>query len=103
MNRTRRSLAAALLGISMTTMLMPSAALAEAHRLELRRDANGSRDNGGRAARISRDEAAGIARRAVGGRVLGVELKGNRYYVRLLVDGKRVRTVQVDARSGELR
>lgn len=103
MNRTRRSLATALIGISLAASLLPAGALADAHRLELRRNANGGRDNGGDTARISRDEAASIARRAVGGRVLGVELRGDRYHVRLLVDGKRVRTVRVDARTGELR
>jgi len=53
--------------------------------------------------RISPDRAAAIARNAVGGRVLRVELSGNRYRVKLLVDGERVRTVQVDARTGQLR
>jgi len=52
---------------------------------------------------ISADRAAAIARAAAGGRVLGVSLKAGRrpvYRVRLLVAGKRVRTVRVDARTG---
>jgi len=53
--------------------------------------------------RISRNEAADIASRATGGRVLKVTRKGNYYEVRVLVDGERVRTVRVDARSGQVR
>jgi uncharacterized membrane protein YkoI len=55
---------------------------------------------------ISRDRAAEIARSRTGGRVLRVDLHdGGRpwYRVRVLIDGERVRTVAVDARSGRLR
>ncbi len=53
---------------------------------------------------ISRDRAAEIARDATGGRVLSVELEGGKSYrVKLLLDGERVRTVYVDARSGAVR
>lgn len=55
---------------------------------------------------ISRDRAAEIARSATGGRVLRVELRGDGrpwYRVRVLVDGERVTTLAVDARSGRLR
>lgn len=55
---------------------------------------------------ISRDRAAAIARSQTGGRVLRVEMRnGDRpwYRVRVLIDGERVRTVAVDARSGRLR
>lgn len=55
---------------------------------------------------ISRDRAAAAARSATGGRVLRVELRNNGrpcYRVRVLVDGERVRSVAVDARSGRVR
>ncbi|MDZ7748719.1 MAG: PepSY domain-containing protein [Halofilum sp. (in: g-proteobacteria)] len=55
---------------------------------------------------ISADQAAAAARRATGGRVLRVELhRGGRpwYRVKVLVDGERVRSVRVDARSGRVR
>jgi uncharacterized membrane protein YkoI len=52
---------------------------------------------------ISRDRAADIARKATGGRVLSVELKGGTYRVKMLLGGERVRTVRIDARTGKLR
>jgi len=58
---------------------------------------------GGQQSLISRDRAASIARSATGGRVLNIQLnRGNRpkYSVKMLLDGKRVRTVGVDARTG---
>lgn len=68
------------------------------------RDSGREQPGGSRSeVRISRDQAAAIARGAVGGRVLRVELSDSRYRVKLLVDGERVRTVQVDARTGQLR
>ena len=52
---------------------------------------------------ISRKRAATIAKRATGGRVLSVELAGERMYrVKVLLNDSRVRTVRVDARTGEL-
>lgn len=54
---------------------------------------------------ISRDRAAAIARSANSGRVLNIRLKrGKRpqYRVKMLLDGKRVRNVGVDARSGAI-
>lgn len=54
---------------------------------------------------ISRDRAAAIARSANAGRVLDIRLKrGKRpqYKVKMLLDGKRVRNVTVDARSGAI-
>ena len=54
---------------------------------------------------ISRDRAAAIARSATGGRVLNVQMtRGGRpqYRVKVLVEGKRVRSVGVDARSGAI-
>ncbi len=51
-------------------------------------------------AAISRDQAAAIASSATGGQVLSVDLRGSTYRVKVLLDGKRVRTVGVDARSG---
>lgn len=53
---------------------------------------------------ISRDRAAEIARDATGGRVLSVELEDSgAYRVKVLLDGERVRTVHVDARSGTVK
>lgn len=112
MKYSRRSLVRTLGVALLAAALAPPPVMADAHRTELRRNSNGhsngnSNSNGNGngngnsdSARISRDEAAQIARRVSGGRVLGVELRGNRYYVRVLVDGKRIRTVKVDARSG---
>ncbi len=57
----------------------------------------------GQGALISRDQAAAIARSATGGRVLNIQLGGGnrpRYSVKMLLDGKRVRKVGVDARTG---
>ena len=51
---------------------------------------------------ISSDQAAAIARRATGGRVLKVKRKGGVYQVRVLLDGERVRNVSVDARTGRV-
>lgn len=51
---------------------------------------------------ISSDQAAAIARRATGGRVLKVKRKGGVYHVRVLLDGDRVRKVHVDARTGRV-
>lgn len=56
--------------------------------------------------RVSRDRAAEVARAATGGRVLRVELERNGepwYRVRVLIDGERVRSVAVDARTGRIR
>jgi uncharacterized membrane protein YkoI len=55
---------------------------------------------------ISADRAAAIARRATGGRVLSVNLSRGAqpvYRVKILMDSRRVRTVTVDARTGNLR
>lgn len=95
-----------LLATTLVTVLAAPAALADSHRSDLRRSSSAyssGQDNGRESQGISRNEAAQIARRASGGRVLGVELRGNRYFVRVLVDGKRVRTVKVDARTGAVR
>ncbi len=51
---------------------------------------------------ISSDQAASIASRATGGRVLKVKRKGGVYQVRVLLDGERVRNVSVDARTGRV-
>lgn len=61
--------------------------------------------SGDREGLISPDRAAAAARRATGGRVLRVELRDNGrpwYRVKVLVDGERVRSVRVDARSGRV-
>jgi len=55
---------------------------------------------------ISRDQAAAIARSASGGRVLDIRLQrsGNRsrYRVKMLLNGNRVRSIDVDATSGAI-
>ena len=55
---------------------------------------NGS-DNDG----ISAEQAAAVVSRAYGGRVVSVKAEGNGYKVRVLLDGGRVKTVQVDSRG----
>lgn len=55
---------------------------------------------------ISPGQAADIAAARTGGRVLDVRLQGGkrpRYRVRVLLGGERVRTVTVDALTGEFR
>jgi hypothetical protein len=51
---------------------------------------------------ISLEQATSIVRRQTGGRVLSATPAGRGYEVRVLVDGKRVKTVFVDSR-GNLR
>jgi uncharacterized membrane protein YkoI len=54
---------------------------------------------------ISRDRAAAAARSATGGRVLDIRLergKRPRYRVKVLLEGNRVRSIGVDARSGNV-
>jgi uncharacterized membrane protein YkoI len=55
---------------------------------------------------IPAQQAANLARKNTGGRVLGVKLKtGKRpfYEVRVLLNSERVKTVNVDAISGSIR
>ena len=55
---------------------------------------------------ISADQAAAIARRSTGGRVLSVNLRGGKrpvYKVKILLNSERVRTVTIDARNGNIR
>lgn len=54
---------------------------------------------------ISRAQAAEIAQRQLGGRVLSVKRSrdGQVWKVKLLLDKERVRNVSVDAQSGQLR
>jgi uncharacterized membrane protein YkoI len=55
---------------------------------------------------IPAQQAANVARKNTGGRVLGVKLKkGKRpfYKVRVLLNSERVKTVNVDAISGSIR
>jgi len=52
---------------------------------------------------ISADAAAGIAAQATGGRVLGVQLSGAVYVVRVLLPNGVVRDVTIDANSGAMR
>lgn len=52
---------------------------------------------------ISADAAAGIAAQATGGRVLGVQLSGPVYMVRVLLPDGVVRDVAIDANTGAVR
>lgn len=61
------------------------------------------RDSQSDAPAVSRSEAAAIAERATGGRVLSVREDGRYWQVKVLVDEKRVRFVSVDMRSGAVR
>ncbi len=75
------------------TMVLTPAAVA----LDPRRDGNDSRQA------MDRNAAAAAARRATGGRVLGVERRrdnGEEYRVRVLTPDGTVRTLEIDGRSG---
>ncbi|MBA2593775.1 MAG: PepSY domain-containing protein [Gammaproteobacteria bacterium] len=50
-----------------------------------------------------RDQAASIARRATGGRVLGVKPESGSQRVKILSRDGRVRTLEVDPRTGAVR
>jgi uncharacterized membrane protein YkoI len=52
---------------------------------------------------VSRSEAAAIAERVTGGRVLSISESGRYWQVKVLVDGKRVRIISIDMRSGRVR
>lgn len=55
---------------------------------------------------ISEQEAAAIASRSSGGKVLSVNLKNSKrpyYEVKVILDSKRVKTIRIDARSGQVR
>ena len=51
---------------------------------------------------VSRSDAAAIAERATGGRVLSVKQSGRYWQVKVLVDDKRVRSINVDMRTGRV-
>ena len=55
------------------------------------------------AQQISQSEAASIASRATGGQVLSVEKRGSVWRVKVLIKGANVRTVSVDADTGQVR
>jgi hypothetical protein len=58
-------------------------------------DKDGSQ--GGQTSGMSAEQAAAIVRGAYGGRVVSVKSAGDGYSVRVLLEGGRVKTVQVDA------
>jgi uncharacterized membrane protein YkoI len=103
MRMTRRgSLASAVL-VSLLAVAPPQVSFAKkdpSSQTEEKKKKKESKRQQQRDASISRDRAASIARSATGGRVLRVDRRGSSYRVKVLVDGKRVRTVGVDARSG---
>jgi hypothetical protein len=80
---TRRSLLAAVLAVALALPCAP--AFAERN--------HGGSDNGG----VSAEQAAAVVSRAYGGRVVSVKQEGNGYKVRVVLDGGRVKTVQVDS------
>ncbi len=91
-DRLRRGLLKALAALVVTVMLAPAAFALDPHR-----SGNGSRQA------MDRDAAAAAARRATGGRVLGVERRrgnGDEYRVRVLTPDGTVRTLEIDGRSG---
>ena len=61
------------------------------------------RSDGGQGASSDRDRAASIARRATGGRVLGVKPKSGSQRVKILSRDGRVRVLEVDPRTGAVR
>jgi uncharacterized membrane protein YkoI len=65
-------------------------------------DDNRGNDGGSQTSGMSAEQAASIVRGAYGGRVVSVKPSGGGYNVRVLLDGGRVKTVQVDA-NGRMR
>ena len=59
--------------------------------------------DGAQGAPSDRDRAASIARRATGGRVLGVKPKSGSQRVKILSRDGRVRVLEVDPRTGAVR
>lgn len=55
------------------------------------------------AQQISQSQAASIASRATGGQVLSVDKRGSVWRVKVLIKGTNVRTVSVDAQTGQVR
>lgn len=55
------------------------------------------------AQQISKGQAASIASKATGGQVLSVDKRGSVWRVKVLIKGANVRTVSVDAESGQVR
>jgi hypothetical protein len=51
---------------------------------------------------VGPDQAARAAGRASGGRVLGIGGQAPEYRVKVITEGGRVRTVRIDARTGEV-
>jgi hypothetical protein len=63
-------------------------------------DGNGG-NQGGQTSSMSAEQAAAIVQRAYGGRVVSVKpTGGGGYSVRVVLDGGRVKTVQVDGNGG---
>ena len=60
-----------------------------------------SRSRNGQA--VSLDRAVSDVRRRYGGEVLNAETRGNTHYVKILTENGRVKTVKVDARTGNFR
>ena len=86
MNIRSRSLLTALLTAALTLTSVSAGADRNGN------DRGGSDNNG-----ISAEQAASIVKRAYDGRVVSVKQEGNRYKVRVLLDGGRVKTVSVDS------
>jgi uncharacterized membrane protein YkoI len=88
---TRRPLLA-MLTVALTLTCLPAAA-------DRGRGGNNGSDNDG----ISAEQAAAVVSRTYGGRVVSVKPEGGNgqrvYKVRVLLDGGRVKTVQVDSRG----
>jgi uncharacterized membrane protein YkoI len=61
------------------------------------KDDNHGNSRGSETSGMSAEQAASIVRGAYGGRVVSVKPSGRGYNVRVLLDGGRVKTVQVDA------
>jgi uncharacterized membrane protein YkoI len=108
MRMTRREFLTTTLWASLLVVAPPQLAYAkkdpssqtEEKKQQQKKKAQKRKQQQGQDAAISRDRAAALARSSTGGRVLSVKRQGGSYRVRVLLDGKRVRTVGVDARSG---
>jgi hypothetical protein len=88
MNTRRRSLLAAALTVALTLTCAPAIA-----------DRGGGHGGGSDNNGMSAQQAAAVVSRAYGGRVVSVKQEGNNYKVRVLLEGGRVKTVQVDSRG----
>lgn len=91
---------ALLLVLAMSGFLYAPDGLAKSRGRDSHRAEKESHGHGGSS--VSKDEAAAIARKSVGGRVLRVRFRKGAWQVKVLRSDGEVYVVYVDAQSGEL-